>query len=284
MVLKRIEEEFKMNLEIIKAKRNQIQSKLDWQFRRSEILLREAISKWFDFTIKQIRKALYDKYIRKDIVGDLTNWDAIKEKGKKLVNPVLVGVMEKAGQIAFDVVEYKEVFDVLNVRSIEAANKIAADMVVEVTKETKKGIKLAIKEGLKEGKGMDKIARELRPLVGLTENQTQSVINYRKLLEDKKKFPKLTAVNIDKKTQRYADKTHRRRTQTIARTETANAQNIGYIDGLEDSGLVEEVEFSASPGACKICRALDGNKYTLKEGRGIIAVHPNCRCAMLPVI
>lgn len=267
----------------LKPKKN-ILARLSRNLDEQTNLVTEAVNQWFDFTIKQIRKALYDKYIRKDIVGDLTDWDAIKKKGEKMVKPALVGTIEKAGQIAFDVVEYKEVFDVMNVRSIEAANKIAADMVREVTKETQKGIRLAIKEGIKEGKGMDKIARELRPLVGLTNNQTQSVINYRKLLEDKTKFPKLTAADIDKKTQRYASKTHRRRTQTIARTETANAQNIGYIDGLEDSGIVEKVEFSAAAGACKICRAMNGNEYTLKEGRGIIAVHPNCRCAMLPVI
>ena len=131
---------------------------------------------------------------------------------------------------------------------------------------------------------MPKLARELRPLVGLTENQTQSVINYRTLLGDKVKYPKLTEADINRKVQRYADKTHRRRAMTIARTETARAQNIGYVQGLENVGLAE-AEFSASPSACaRICVPLDGTRYPLAEAEEIIPAHPNCRCSLLPII
>ncbi|GAH16467.1 unnamed protein product, partial [marine sediment metagenome] len=97
------------------------------------------------------------------------------------------------------------------------------------------------------------------------------------------KFPGLSASDIDRKVGRYADKTHRRRTRTIARTETARAQNLGYAQGMEDIG-VEKLEFSSSAGCCDECAALDGKVYKVNEAKGIIPVHPNCRCAMLPVV
>ena len=128
---------------------------------------------------------------------------------------------------------------------------------------------------------MPKIAKKLRPLVGLTDRQTDSIINFRRILEEKR--PDLSAAQVDKKVMVQTNKVHRRRMENIARTETARAQSIGYVQGLEDVG-VEEVEFSSSPGACDECVALNENKYPIAEASGIIPVHPNCRCAMLPVV
>jgi len=184
--------------------------------------------------------------------------------------------MQSGGNTAYSMFKVKGAFDVLNVRAVTAADKYTAFLVREVTAETKAGIRTFISTGVKAGKSMPKLARELRPLVGLTQNQTQSVMNYRLLLEDKVKFPKLTETDINRKVQRYADKTHRRRAATIARTETARAQNIGYVQGLENVG-VAEAEFSASPSACiQICVPLDGTKYPLAEADEIIPAHPNC--------
>jgi len=191
--------------------------------------------------------------------------------------------MQTGGNEAYKLFQVKESFDVLNIQAVKAADKFTAELVKEVNNETRKGIRTYISTGIREGKSMDKIARELRPLVGLTENQTQSIINYRKLLSDKKKFPGLSVSDIDKKVDKYAGKTHRRRTQTIARTETARAQNVGYVQGLENTG-VEKVEFSAAPGCCDICSAMNKNTYPLDKASAIIPVHPNCRCAMLPVV
>lgn len=259
-----------------------IQNDLSNQIARNERTMLIAVRRWFYVAHAQIRRDITTKFI-KSVTSELTDWGYIEEQGQSVIKPATLKIMQSGGNTAYDLFKVKGAFDVLNVRAVAAAEKYTAKLVRDVTAETKAGIRTYISTGVKAGKSMPKLARELRPLVGLTQNQTQSVINYRLLLEDKTKFPKLTETDINRKVQRYADKTHRRRATTIARTETARAQNIGYVQGLENVG-VAEAEFSASPSACERCLAHDGNRYPIKEAEGIIPVHPNGTCAMLPVI
>jgi len=265
-----------MNLLLTKAKEilNPIHSRLDWQMRRSEPVMQEAVQRWFAFNTNQIQIDLRTKF-QKDITSELTDWEYLKTKGKDTLKPATLTVMQKGGQQAYNVFKVKGAFDIVNEESVKAANEFTADLVTQVNAETKKGIRTFISAGIKEGKSMDTISRELRPIVGLTERQAQSVIGYKNILRDKEKFPKLTSSQIDSKVTRYANKTQRRRMQTISRTETARAQNIGYAQGMQDIGI-EELEFSRSSGACAICSPLDGKKYNVKVAGGIIPVHPNC--------
>ncbi len=228
--------------------------------RRNEKLFQEAMQQWFAFTVKQIQTDLKTKF-QKDITSELSDWEYLQEQGASTLKPATLSIMQTGGSEAYKLFQVKGTFDVLNPRSVIAAEKFTADLVRQVNAETKKGIRTYISAGIKEGKSMDKIARELRPLVGLTESQTKSIINYRRLLAE----ADVSAVDIDRKAQRYASKTHRRRTQTIARTETARAQNMGYAQGMENLG-VTQLEFSISVDACNIlCVPLDGNKYDVKD-------------------
>ena len=265
---------------IAKKKPNRIHAQLNRLLLRNERILQPALVKWFGFALKQIRRDLARKFSKDraaDITAKMTYWEEIEGNGVRAVKPAVLKIMGNGAQKAYTIAEFAETFDVLNVRSVELA-------VTNVTEKTKEGISTYIREGIREGKSMPKIAKELRPFVGLTKSQTESVLNYRKLLGDKDKFPKLTAAEIDHKVQRYADKTHRQRMQTIARTETARAQSEGYLLGLEDAG-VEKVEFSATASACEeLCQPLNGNEYTIEESRGIIPVHPRCTCSWLPVV
>jgi len=269
-------------LTIIKQKLNRIHSKLDWHLKRNTVLFQEAIQKWFAFTVKQIQTDLRAKF-QKDITSELTDWEYLQKQGEGILKPVTLKIMKDGGDAAYKVLAIEGAFDMVNVRAIKVVEKFTTKLVREVNGETKKGIRTYISTGIKEGRSMDKIARELRPLVGLTKKQTQSVMNYRKLLSDKKKFPELDAADINRKVQRYSDKTHRRRMQVIARTETARAQNTGYAQSMKDLG-VKKLEFSAYPDCCDICSGLDGKEYETGEAGAIIPVHPNCRCAMLPVV
>lgn len=267
-----------MQTVIKKQKLNRIHSKLDWNLKRNERVFQQAIQQWFALTIKQIQTDLRTKF-QKDITTELTDWKFLEEQGIKTIKPASLKVIESGGNQAYKLMQIEGAFDVLNVASVKAAEKFCAKLVTEVNNSTKKGIRTYISTGIKEGKSMDKIARELRSIVGLTESQTESVMNYRNLLQEQG----LNVDVVDKKVQRYADKTHRYRTEMIARTETANAQSIGYLQGMDDIG-VEKVEFSAYPGCCDICQGLDKDKYKVEDAEGVIPVHPNCRCAWLPVI
>lgn len=271
---------------LVKAtlKFNTIHSKLDRLVKRNERVLQEALQKWFAFTVKTIQTDLRTKF-QKDITSELTDWTFIEDQGKKIIKPATLSIMQSGGNEAYKVFDIKGAFDVLNPESVSAAEKFTAKLVREVNGETKRGIRSSIAAGVKEGKSMARVAKDIRPLVGLTQNQAQSVSNYKTFLQDKEKFPNLSAADIDKKTNKYAAKTHRRRAQTIARTETAMAQNIGYAQGMESLGI-EQLEFSRAPatGPPDECDALEGKRFSIAEAKGIIPVHPNGRCAMLPVI
>ncbi len=247
---------------------------------RNERILQPVLRKWFFFMKKQILRDLSSKF-KKDITSELTDWEFIEEQGKRTIKPASLKIMQSGGNTAYRQLAIIGSFDILNVNAIKAADKFCAKLVVDVTAETKKGIRTFIRHGIKEGMSMPKIAKEIRPLVGLTDRQTDSIINFRRILEEKR--PDLSAVQVDRRVGIQTNKVHRRRIENIARTETARAQNIGYIQGLGEVG-VEEVELNAVAGACEICAAMDGNKYSVSEGANIIPVHPNCRCAMLPVI
>ncbi len=79
----------------------------------------------------------------------------------------------------------------------------------------------------------------------------------------------------------------KKRALTLARTEIIHAYSEGQLDALEDLGIDSvqaEIEFNTAGDdrVCPICSSLQGKIYTIKEARGLIPVHPNCRCAWLP--
>lgn len=81
----------------------------------------------------------------------------------------------------------------------------------------------------------------------------------------------------------------KRRALVIARTELVHAYAEGQLDTFENLGVEEvgaEIEWKTAGDAkvCPICRALEGKRYTIKEARGKIPQHPNCRCAWIPYI
>lgn len=79
------------------------------------------------------------------------------------------------------------------------------------------------------------------------------------------------------------------RARVLARTETISAHAQATLNGFEEAGIqgVEvEAEFATAGDTrvCPQCEALEGKIYPMDEARGIIPVHPNCRCAFLPVV
>jgi SPP1 gp7 family putative phage head morphogenesis protein len=77
------------------------------------------------------------------------------------------------------------------------------------------------------------------------------------------------------------------RARTLARTEVIRAHAEAGLNTYESLGVEQvelEVEFSAANDdrTCPICAGYSGSTYTLENARGIIPVHPNCRCVWLP--
>jgi len=263
---------------------NSLHGKLDRLAKKNQKVFQESVQKWMAFTNKKIQEDLKNVF-KKDIAAEVIDWQFLQKEGEKTMKPAVLRVMQSGGDAAYATLKIEGSFDLLNPKSVEAANKFTAKLVTEVNDQTQKGIRIYIADGVKQGKSIPKIGRELRPIIGLTERQSQSIVNYRKSLSNKDKFPNLTAKDIDKRANRRAAKAHRQRTESIARTETARAQNIGYSQGMEELG-VKELEFSIFDDAetSSECRGLNENRFPPSEAAGIIPVHPNCRCVMLPVI
>lgn len=79
------------------------------------------------------------------------------------------------------------------------------------------------------------------------------------------------------------------RARMIARTETISAHADATLNSYEDAGIegvnvLSEFSSSRDNKVCPRCKELEGTQYTIEEARGVIPVHPNCRCAWIPVI
>ncbi len=77
------------------------------------------------------------------------------------------------------------------------------------------------------------------------------------------------------------------RATVIARTEIIRAHAEGQLDALERLGVVEVgvmVEWSTAGDdrVCPLCQPLEGAVFTIKEARGLIPRHAQCRCAHIP--
>ncbi len=77
------------------------------------------------------------------------------------------------------------------------------------------------------------------------------------------------------------------RAQRIARTEIIRAHAEGQLTtmemlGVEEVGAMVEWSTAGDDHVCPRCEALEGVVLTLDEARGMIPLHPNCRCAWVP--
>lgn len=94
--------------------------------------------------------------------------------------------------------------------------------------------------------------------------------------------PRETARRLKKEVVELGEK----RALVIARTETIYAHAEGQLDSFEAMGLEEvglKAEWITATGACPFCvEAARRNPYKLADARGLIPLHPNCRCTWGP--
>jgi SPP1 gp7 family putative phage head morphogenesis protein len=79
----------------------------------------------------------------------------------------------------------------------------------------------------------------------------------------------------------------RSRLRMIARTEIIYAHAEGQLDGfqllgVEKLGILAEWSTAGDDRVCPDCGAYEGETFTMDEARGLIPLHPNCRCAWIP--
>lgn len=254
---------------------------LRFQLKKSKRLLAAAIRKWLNFTQRQLHKDIQASRFKKD-EAYFGSWALIEKKGNSYLQPTILEIYLSGQKQADKVLGITTTFEVYNVAAIRAAETICSELVTSVTEATRRAVNVHIAAGIESGQSAYHIGRELRTVVGLNAPQAIAVRNFR--IAQVAKYPGISVTKLNKKVLRYSKKKLKLRTETIARTESARAQTVGYCDKLHEEG-VTEVEFSASSTACEEqCQPLDGNKYSVADGAGVIPVHPNCTCVMLPVI
>lgn len=79
----------------------------------------------------------------------------------------------------------------------------------------------------------------------------------------------------------------RTRARMLARTEIMHAHAEGQLDsfqllGVEKLGIIAEWSTAGDDLVCSKCYAMEGQTYTVDEARGLIPLHPNCRCVWIP--
>jgi SPP1 gp7 family putative phage head morphogenesis protein len=85
------------------------------------------------------------------------------------------------------------------------------------------------------------------------------------------------------------DRIGKTRATVMARTSVIDAHAAATLNRYEEHDAVEGVTVQAEhvtagdSRVCPECAALEGQVYTLQEARGVIPVHPRCRCTFRPI-
>ncbi|MGM0409207.1 MAG: minor capsid protein [Bacillota bacterium] len=128
-------------------------------------------------------------------------------------------------------------------------------------------------------------SRNYKALDGITEAMNRDIGRELSKGFAQGKNPRQIASMLNKR----VDKIGITRARTMARTEVVNAHAEATLNTYQQAGLKEvtaEVELSTAGDGrvCGICQGLEGQTYSIDGARGVIPVHPNCRCAWLPVV
>jgi hypothetical protein len=188
------------------------------------------------------------------------------------------------------------------------AERHAAQLVTNLSKESKKAIREVITRSFDEQISPASAARLIRPLIGLTSRQAEAVMNLRERMINNPgstivagrvriRIPENGASEsmIEDRSEAYADRLLGQRADAIARTETITASNEGqrqlWLQAVDDGLLSgnEQRVWIATPDekTCPICDDLDGQVVGLDEpfvssDVGELdgpAAHTDCRCA-----
>lgn len=194
-------------------------------------------------------------------------------------------------------------FDRTNPQAVKWAEKNAARLVKDISKESRAAIRNVIVRAFNEGIPPKQAALIIRNSVSMTEVQANAVVNlHQAIITSPGKVVKAGKVairvpaggmdpaKIDRVLQAYADRLTKQRAINIARTETVAAANEGqtllWRQAQERGELPKVVKHmwmaAASERTCPTCSALDGEVVVLGNefSAGVTnpPAHPSCRC------
>jgi len=172
------------------------------------------------------------------------------------------------------------------------AQRHAAQLVTNVSEETRKALRALIAKSIREGIPPLEAAKSIRSLVGMNASQAAAAMNYRAEL----KTQGLSEERVDKALEFYAARKVKERGDTIARTEVLSALNAGSLASWKQAqrkGFLPrnaKKKFITTPDEklCKTCRPMNKQEQPLQKpfimpngGKLMFPpAHPRCRCTM----
>ena len=193
------------------------------------------------------------------------------------------------------------IFDAMGAGITSWISTHGAEFITSISNDSRAAIQALIGAGTTGQYTVDELARAIRPLVGLTQQQATANLKYYTTVRDNllANNPTMKQATAEKQAKdaamKYAARQHRYRAYTIATTETAFAYNYGYSEYIRqaqaagymgDGYLV--VDTAADDDVCPVCAAMEGKQIAIDQpadhplyaGQTMIPpFHPRCRCA-----
>lgn len=196
-------------------------------------------------------------------------------------------------------------FNVTNPQVLRAAETLTADLIRQVSDESKTAVRRIITDSIRDGVPPREAAKTIRQIVGLTERQALQVSNFRRGLVDAGRKPQ----DVDRLSGRLSDRLLRERSMNIARTETIRASNRGqqlaWQEMVNQGVLAPDFQqrwlVTPDDRLCPRCAPLQGKTVQLgflfrETERGVLPsarvpvagdtvesppLHPRCRCVLV---
>lgn len=261
-------------------------------------LVRILVNTWQSqgnaITYKEIREAI----LRGDIDPKwLDDW---MQDYSRLVEKHMRPAWEKAIEVGFTTKaqKYPDFYFNPMADSIRGwAATHAAEFITNVSTAQIEGLRAVVQRAaVLENLTVDELSRVIRPMVGLTKQQSNAVMNYYQTLREKGVTPKRARESAI----RDAARRHRERAYSIARTELATAYNGGAHEAVLQAqargymGRTAKVWCAAEDERmCPYCGGMDGKEIDMgEEFEGLGSswstrlhppAHPGCRCGVLYV-
>lgn len=232
-----------------------------------------------------------------EAVADVVDWTAFETElqtslEQAMIDAFRVGV--RVGGIDAGLARSKDavddVFNVANPEAVRYARDHAGTLIKGISKATREGIREVVSRAIREGWDAERTARVIRSSLGLTAQQSASVIAFANRLASRDE--PISDEKLFARVGRYTEAQRAVRALTIARTEMALAGSAGQQvlwnnaikRGLLDPTKLVKVWLVARDELLEpICEALADERVAVdgvfSNGLSGPPAHPNCRCA-----
>lgn len=222
--------------------------------------------------------------------------------------PIWTSAMQggSMGQPAFDKVMSGFTFRVNEPSVLSWIDERGASFVTAVTDQQQQAMRSMIRQYMYEKYDYDELAKVIRPCIGLTDGQSRAVLRYYETLKAhmREQHPRMRQENLEdrcmNKAMIYAERLHRERARTIARTEMAFAYNHGTWEAMKqahEQNLIGTLEkrwlTSGNENVCPECDALNGiqigfyepfdfgkHRHLFENQEQAPPKHPRCACCV----